>query len=209
MNWQLWLHRHCYLRQLCLCLAIALEEVSSALCAESWCVYAQQIIKFPDLPPSPSAQVIAWGCFVPHPQLIQLTRANHNSATAAGRALPWQRVAGQCQHSGHRNLSSSCPAGDSNSRAWTHTEWEREGEVGGQVGRKENQTRILIFTGLKMWCCVHAGGLSQVRPFPCLSGWGCLEALLGIQVEKTGPRGPDLSSAYLFWPIGTGTNYET
>lgn len=50
--------------------------------------------------------------------------------------------------------------------------------------------RILTYTGPKKgWCCVSAGGLSQVSPLPYLSGWGCLGTLLKIQGERTGHGG--------------------
>lgn len=133
MSWQLWFQKSL--------LSEALEEVS-LVCQAVF--MAWQMTKFPDLPPSPLAQMVARGHFVPHAQLIQLIRANDNSATAASRALPWQRVAGQCHPWAH----CSCPAAahEHTSGAWTHTEWGHEGEAGGQEGRKGNQMRILTYT---------------------------------------------------------------
>lgn len=142
----LWLHRHCCVRQPCLCLANALEEVSPV---RQVVFMAWQIDKGPWPPSIPlSTNHCPWtlraSCTADAANL-----SYHSSA--ASRALPWQRVARQCHLSARHYLSSPCPAAEheDTSGAWTHTEWGHEGQAGGQEGRKGNQMRILTYTGPK------------------------------------------------------------
>lgn len=141
-------------------------------------------MKFPDLPPSLSAQVMAWGCFVPHPQLIQLIRTvpllpAERCPGTGGRPVPPLRSPLSLLPCTWRHLRGVNTHG---MRTW------RDGRGTSGQKRKSNEDFNLHWSK-KRWCCAHAGGLSQVSPLPCLSGWGGLGAFLGIQGERTGHGG--------------------
>lgn len=149
-----------------------------ALCAESCCVYgtADYEVPWSSSIPLSTSHGLRMFCAT-----STADTANQNSATAASRALPW-----------HRSPLSLLPC----SCTWRHLRgvnthgmrtW-RDGRGTSGQKRKSNEDFNLHWSK-KRWCCVHAGGLSQVSPLPCLSGWGGLGAFPGNQGERTGHGG--------------------